>query len=217
MEKFKNIFLPKNPERLAKIKLIFASQNKGKLREIKKILADLKIDIASAREAGITKDIKETGKTFEENAFKKAKIICQKTKAWVIAEDSGLCIKALAGKPGVKTARWAGPDATDEMLVQYTLNKLKNIPQNRRQAYFQTAAVLISPAGKYWIFNGRTDGEISLIPKGKNRVKLPYDRIFIPQGYTKTFAQMSDRQKNELSHRGRAFSKLKKFLKNKVS
>lgn len=193
------------------MKLIIASQNQGKIKEIKSILKSLDIEILTARQIGITEEAIEDSITFEENSLKKARFISKKSGQWAIADDTGICIRALNNAPGVLSARWAG----DKDLAQYTLEKMKNIPKNKRQAYFETAAVLFSPDGQYWTFNGKIDGQIIQKPKGKKRPKLPYDVIFMPNGYTETFAEMADDQKNSLSHRGIAFKKLKNFLEAK--
>lgn len=189
-------------------RLVFATHNKGKVKEMKDILSGLDIEIMSAEEAGIFEDVVEDGETFEENSLKKAKFIAEKTGEWAVADDSGLCIEALGGAPGVYSARWgAGAD-----LAEYTLDKLKNIPAGERAAYFMSSAALCAPDGRHWFFPGRIGGVISLEPRGIDRPKLPYDVIFIPEGHEKTFAEMSDAEKNSLSHRGLAFSQLKKFI-----
>lgn len=194
------------------MKIVLATQNKGKLKEIKRLLSGLDIKMSSALQEGIAEKIKEDGKTFKENALKKARYIAKVTKQWSVADDSGLCIKALNNQPGLKTARWAGVDKRDNDLVAFTLTKMKDIPPGKRQAFFISTVALVSPNGKSLIFEGRVDGKIAQRPRGTKRPSLPYDLIFIPDGFTKTFAQMSDRRKNSLSHRGLAFAKLKKFL-----
>ncbi len=197
-------------------KIIFASNNKGKVKEMKNILNDLVFDVLSMGEIGIHDNIIENGETFFENAKIKAEFVARKTGLWTISDDSGLCIQALNGKPGVYSARWAGVSATDEELVKYTLDKMKNISTNERQAWFETSVVLISPKNEVFNFTGRIDGVITKEALGKMRNKLPYDLIFKPNGYNKTFAQMSDIEKNNLSHRGVAFRKIVGFL-NKIA
>lgn len=189
-------------------RLVFATHNQGKVKEMKDILSGLEIEVLSAEEAGVFEDVVEDGETFEENALKKAKFVAEKTGEWAVADDSGLCISALGGAPGVQSARWSeGAD-----LAEYTLDKLKNIPAEERTAYFRSTAALCAPDGRHWFFQGRIDGEIPLEPRGIDRPKLPYDVIFIPEGYNRTFAEMSDAEKNSLSHRGLAFSCLKEFI-----
>ncbi len=194
------------------MKLIFATHNSGKIKEMKEILSDLPIRVLSAEEAGVFEEPEENGKTFSENALKKAKFVADKTGEWTIADDSGICIDALDGEPGVYSARYAGEGKTDEELINFVLDKIKNIPEGERSSYFATAAVLVSPERQEYVFEGRVNGKISLEKKGIPRPKLPYDVIFIPEGYEKTFAEMSDKKKNSLSHRGKAFRKVKEFL-----
>ena len=193
------------------MKIVFATKNKGKLKEMKDILKELNLELVDMEEAGVNDDIEEDGYTFEENAFKKARVVFEKTKLPVIADDSGLCINTLSGEPGVKTARWAGENATGEDLIIYTIQKLEG--KKDRSAYFKTAAVFIDKAGKSKTFTGKIEGAIPEKPSGKLNPKLPYDVIFIPEGVNKTFAEISKGEKNKMSHRGQAFEKIKKYLK----
>jgi len=197
------------------MKIVFATKNQGKLKEIRAILKDLKIEVLSSDAAGVTKEIIEDKKTLKENALKKARLVAKATGFFALADDSGIFIKKLNGAPGIKSARWAGENAKDSDLVKLTLKKLNKVPANQRQAYFATIAALAAPTGQTRTFTGKVFGTISLAPKGRPRKKLPYDLIFIPQGYKKTFAEMTNQQKNSLSHRGIAFKKLKKFLMSK--
>ncbi len=194
------------------MKLVFATNNLGKLKEMKAILEGLKIDILSVKEVGVILDVVEDGLTFEENALKKARSIAEKSKEWTIADDSGICIEVLDNAPGVFSARWAGENASDEEIVRYTLGKIKDVPEEKRGAWFETAVVLVTPDEKYWVFKGKIEGRVAEISRGKPRSKLPYDLIFIPKGYDRTFAEMSDEEKNSLSHRGLALKQLKEFL-----
>ncbi len=192
-------------------KLVFATRNPGKVKEMHAILKGLDVEILSMEEAGVPDDIIEDGDTFEENARKKAEFVSSKTGEWSLGEDSGICIEALNGAPGIHSARFAGENATGDDLINLTLSKIQGVKD--RHAWFETALVLIAPDKRSWVFNGRVNGTISEIPRGMQRPKLPYDVIFVPEGYTKTFAEMSDEEKNSLSHRGRAFAKLREFLK----
>jgi XTP/dITP diphosphohydrolase len=206
------------------VKLIFATRNPGKIEEMRSLLADAKVEVASAEEAGVMEDVVEDGKTFEENALKKARFVAQKTGQWAVADDSGVCIWALGCMPGVRTARWAGEGASDERLVSYTLEQMKDVPEGKRNAWFESAVALVSPDGpafagasagrQEWVFEGKVEGKIATEPRGVARKKLPYDFLFIPDGYEQTFGEMPEALKNRLSHRGRAFAKLKDFLKS---
>lgn len=192
------------------MKLIFATHNPGKLEEMRALLADLEIEVLSAEEAGVTEDVEEDGETFRANAYKKAKFVADRTRQWTVADDSGICIEALGGQPGVYSARWSGGGE----LAAFTLDKLKNVPEAERQAYFMCVLVLIGPDGVAHTFEGRVDGTIPLEPRGEAHPKLPYDSIFIPSGFDQTFAEMPPEQKNALSHRGQAFLKLRSFLES---
>ena len=175
-------------------------------------MKDLDVEIISADEAGISEDVIEDGKTFEENALKKARFINKKTKEWTMADDSGICVKALEGAPGIYSARWAGEGAPGEEWIRRLLSEMKNVPEGERDAWFETSAVLVAPDRKYWNFVGKVEGKITMEPRGVAHPRLPYDAIFIPKGYDKTFSEMSGEEKNALSHRGQAFRKLKEFL-----
>lgn len=194
-------------------KLIFATHNPGKVIEMKALLGGIDIKIVSMDDAGVHEDVLEDGKTFEENARRKAQFVLTRTGEWSLAEDSGLCIEALGCAPGIHSARWAGEGASEDQMIQYTLKKMENIPEEKRGAWFETALVLVAPDGRQWTFHGKVEGQIATVPRGINRPQLPYDMIFIPEGRNQTFAEMSDTEKNSLSHRGRAFVKLKEFLR----
>lgn len=194
------------------MKLIFATHNIGKVKEIRTLLEGLPVEVMSADEAGVREDVVEDGATFQENALKKARFVAERTGEWAVADDSGVCIEVLGGKPGVHSARWAGEDATDEVMVGHTLRAVEDVPEGKREAWFESAVALVAPDGREWTFVGKVNGCIAIQPRGINRPKLPYDLIFIPEGHDRTFAEMSDVEKNSMSHRGRAFQKLREFM-----
>ncbi|HBO99980.1 MAG: Non-canonical purine NTP pyrophosphatase [Candidatus Uhrbacteria bacterium GW2011_GWF2_41_16] len=194
------------------MKIIFATHNPGKIEEMRVLLADANIEVASAEEVGVLEDVVEDGETFAENALKKARFVVKQTGHWSVADDSGLCVWALGCLPGVRTARWAGEGASDEKLIEHTLETMKEIPEGKRQAWFESSVALVAPDGEEWVFTGKVSGTISTLPRGSAKIKLPYDVLFVPDGYHQTFAEMSDQEKNQLSHRGRAFTQLKTFL-----
>lgn len=196
------------------MRLVFATHNPGKIPEMQAILSGLPSEVCSADDAGVHEDVVEDGQTFAENALKKARFVAKQSGEWAVADDSGLCIAALNGKPGVYSARWAGENVTGDTLVAHTLTALKAIPEGKRQAWFESCAALVAPDGREWTFSGKILGSIPLVPRGTPRPKLPYDTIFIPDGYDRTFAEMSDVEKNSLSHRGKAFGELREFLRN---
>src|SRR6056297_3329717 len=155
-------------------RIIFASFNQGKIQEVREILADLDIEIISAREAGFLSDIKEDGETFQENAYKKAKFISTRVKEPVMADDSGLCIKALNDMPGILSARWAGKNKTGEEIIDFTLEKIKDVPTEKRTAFFKTIVALVFPYREKKFFSGEINGKIIKEKKGKAHPKLPY-------------------------------------------
>ncbi|MBI4437791.1 RdgB/HAM1 family non-canonical purine NTP pyrophosphatase [Candidatus Uhrbacteria bacterium] len=193
-------------------RLIFATHNQGKVKEMRALMERLGLEILSADEAGVHEDPTEDGATFEENALKKARFIVEQTGEWAVADDSGIMIDALDGRPGVHTARWAGENAGDEGLIRHALEELKGVEERRRGASFHSVVALVSPGGEAWAFEGVLSGRITVLPRGTPRPKLPYDLIFQPSGSDRTFAEMSDEEKNAMSHRGQAFQKLKTFL-----
>lgn len=158
---------------------------------MRQLLSDLAIDVLSADEAGVTQDVEEVGETFEENALKKARFVAKQIGQWSVADDSGVTIDALDGRPGVYTARWAGEGASDEQLVAHTLEQLKDVEEGRRGASFHSVVAIVSPEGEEWTFEGIVGGSIVLSPRGTSRKKLPYDVLFCPTGHNRTFAEMS--------------------------
>ncbi len=196
------------------MKIVLATRNPGKLVEIKKMLSGLKLEIVSLEEAGILEDVLEDQNTFAGNALKKAHFAMRKTGLAAVADDSGLCIAALAGAPGVLSARWAGENASGKDMVAHALLQIKDVPEGKRQAYFESAVAYVLPGGEEKIFTGRVDGKIALAGRGTALPKLPYDLIFIPDGQDLTFAEMDESKKNQISHRGRAFKEFREFLED---
>lgn len=194
------------------MRLVFATHNTGKLAEMRELLNGIDIEVLSAEEACVHEEPVEDGETFEENALKKARFVAEKTGEWAVADDSGICIQALGGKPGVNSRRWAGEDVSDTKLAQFTLEKMRHVSEGERDAWFESAVVLVSPDGKHWTFGGVIQGTLSMELRGKALPNLPYDLIFIPEGHARTFAEMPAEEKNSMSHRGQAFLELKKFL-----
>ena len=189
-------------------KIIIASNNKGKISELKELLEPLNIEVLSQKEAGINMEIEEIGTTFSENASIKALAIFNMKKIPVIADDSGLEIDFLGGKPGVYTARFLGKDTPYVDKHKKTLEMLKNAKDEERTARFVCAICYIDENGEKHIFEEKCEGKIAYEPKGTNG--FGYDPIFEYNG--KTFAEMTNEEKNEISHRGKALKKLIKFL-----
>lgn len=195
--------------------LILATHNQGKVKELKNLLASLPIKVIGAQEAGVTDDVEEDGDTLEANALKKAAHVASITHQWAMADDSGLFIKALNNAPGMFSSRWAGLDFPREQLPDFLLHKIAGIPKQDRTAYWECGLVLVSPTGEHWTFKGRVSGHIATEQHGQPRPNMPYDTIFLPEGETRTMAEMNEREKNAISHRGRAIAKLKEFITKK--
>ena len=192
--------------------VIIASNNKGKIFEMKEKLKKFNIEVLSQKEAGVNIEIEETGTTFEENAVLKAEAIFKLTNKPVIADDSGLEIDALNGEPGVYSHRYAGDNATDEDRMNKVLNLIKDVPEKERTARFRCVLCYIDNEENKHIFEGISEGKIGFEPKGNNG--FGYDPIFVYDN-NRTFAEMTNEEKNQVSHRGRAVSKFIDYISSK--
>ncbi len=189
------------------MEIIIATGNAGKVREFKRMLEPLGYTVFSQKEKGITVDVEETGDTFAENALIKARAVWKQAHTAVIADDSGLCVDALNGRPGVYSARYAGENATDADRNKKLLEELNGV--ENRSAHFTCAIAYISADGKERVFEGICPGTIGLEPKGSDG--FGYDPLFYWQD--KTFGEMSAEEKDAVSHRGRANRMLETYLK----
>lgn len=192
------------------MKVLVASNNKGKLKEFNKILGELGIECISMNDAGIDIDVEETGTTFLENAKIKAEAIYKIAKIPTVSDDSGLCVDALGGEPGVYSARYAGEHGNDEKNNEKLLANLKNIPPEKRTARFMSVVYLVLDDNTAISAQGTAEGFIIDEPKGENG--FGYDPIFFSPTLGKTFAQASVEEKNAISHRGSALRELKRKL-----
>ena len=193
------------------MKLILATNNEHKVREFKEILGDYFDEMITLKEANITHETVEDGKTFKENALKKAREITEITGLPALADDSGLCVLSLNGEPGVMSARYASCDdanATDQANRDLLLKNMEGITD--RRAYFACAIALTMPDGTSYETEGKFWGEITFEEKGENG--FGYDNLFFVPEYNMTSAQMSPEQKNSMSHRGKALRELTKLL-----
>lgn len=181
------------------MKIIAATKNKNKLREFGEILKDF--EIISQEEAGVDIDVEETGTTFEENSYLKAKAIYDITGITTIADDSGLCVDALNGEPGVYSARYGGEGYDDKGRVQLLLKNMKNVPSEERTARFVCVITLVGDEGVLTA-RGECEGRIDYEPKGENG--FGYDPVFYVDRFEKTLAEVTPEEKNSISHRGKA-------------
>ncbi len=188
-------------------KLVFASNNAHKLAEIRSILAG-RVEVVSLSDIDCHDDIPETADTLEGNALIKARHIWEHYGLYCFADDTGLEVEALDGAPGVYSARFAGEKATFEDNISLLLERLKGVPAPRR-ADFRTVIALIDEYGTH-LFEGSIAGEITEERLGGQG--FGYDPVFLPEGQTKTFAQLTESEKNSMSHRGRAIQKLASYL-----
>ena len=186
-------------------KLVFATNNLNKLKEIRSAISHF--EIIGLSDIAIIEDIPETGNTLKANALQKAKYIYDKTALDCFADDTGLEIEALDGNPGVYSARYAGPECDSEANMQKVLRKLDG--SENRKAQFKTVVALIID-GKEFFFDGKVEGQILKFKTGTDG--FGYDPIFQPNGFNESFAEMSMKQKNEISHRGIAIRKLIEYL-----
>ncbi len=183
--------------------LLIATNNRGKLDELKLIFAGLPCSIVSPADIGLDLEIDETGATFEENAALKSIAFAKAGGLLTLADDSGLEVEALGGEPGVRSARYAGENASDSERVDYLLSKMKNVPEGKRQARFRSVIAITTPQDIHTEFSsGECHGTITFEPKGENG--FGYDPVFLLPRLGKTMAELPKDIKNELSHRGMA-------------
>ncbi|ERN52457.1 XTP/dITP diphosphatase [Alkalihalophilus marmarensis] len=189
-----------------KNQIIIATKNKGKVREFEQMFANDGYQVTSLFEYEEIPDIEETGKTFAENAVLKAETLAKALNQKVIADDSGLVIDALDGRPGVYSARYAGEEKSDKANNEKVLNEMKDIPSEDRTARFVCTIAVASPGEPTYVVEGTCEGIIALEPAGANG--FGYDPIMFLPGFEKTMAQLSPQEKNQISHRARALEKL---------
>ncbi|KXZ16772.1 non-canonical purine NTP pyrophosphatase [Bacillus nakamurai] len=189
---------------------IIATHNPGKVKEFKEILEPKGYSVYSLAEIGFTEDIEETGQTFEENAILKAEAVAKAVNKMVIADDSGLSVDNLGGRPGVYSARYAGESKDDTANIEKVLSELKGIEKEQRTARFRCALAVSRPGQETKTVEGHVEGYIAKEPAGNNG--FGYDPIFIVKDKDKTMAQLTSAEKNKISHRADALKKLSKLL-----
>lgn len=194
-------------------RVIFATGNAGKIKEIQQILADTGFEVLSMKQAGVNAQIAEDGKTFEENAMIKAETVAEACgrKAIVMADDSGLVIDALGGEPGVYSARYMGEDTPYSIKNAAIIKRLENVPDCERTARFVCAIAAVLPDGTRLLTRGTIEGIIGYEERGSNG--FGYDPIFYVPKLGKSTAELSEEEKNRISHRGKALRLMKEELK----
>lgn len=191
-------------------KIVFATTNEGKVKEIKEILAGFPIEVVSMKEMNITADIEENGVTFEENSLIKARKVSKLTGLPAMADDSGLEVDYLNGEPGIYSARYLGRDTDYNYKNNYIIEKLKNVKDEERSAKFVCVISLVLPDGREFVKKGVMEGRIGYEIKGENG--FGYDPIFYLPEYGKTSAEISNEEKNKISHRGKALRAMKELI-----
>lgn len=185
------------------MQLLIATRNPHKLAEIKAIMSLPGLTLVGAHEiSGLPTEVLEDGDTFEANALKKARTLCRASGLWTLADDSGLEVEVLNNAPGVYSARYAGSDGDDAANNKKLLRQLSGYPRPR--ARFRCALALCAPDGRHWHLDGICAGYITQQPRGQHG--FGYDPLFIPDGYTQTFAELESDIKNKISHRAQALT-----------
>ncbi len=198
-------------------RLVVASHNRAKAAEIQRILfgEGLEFEVVSLADFPEVTLPAETGRTFAENALLKAAHAAEATRLPAVADDSGLEVDALNGEPGIRSARYVGEDATDQDRCEKVLTLLRDTPDDRRTARFRCAAACAEPSGVTLLAEGTCEGRIAHEPRGFGG--FGYDPIFVPEGESRTMAQLTPEEKHAISHRGRAFRELARLLRERVA
>jgi XTP/dITP diphosphohydrolase len=192
----------------AAAKLVLATRNAAKLAELSRILADghVPVDLVTLADYPDMPEVAETGRTFAENALLKARAVAAFTGLPAVADDSGICVDALNGMPGVLSARWSGAHGDDEANLRLVLGQLADVPAGQRGAHFACAAALVLPSGPGHVTEGTVHGSLTDAPRGVNG--FGYDPIFVPDSSDLTTAEMDPADKDKISHRARALRAL---------
>ncbi len=193
------------------IKLLIATRNEGKLREYEQLLAGLPMTLTFLSRERILGEVEETGETFSQNAILKAEEYARISGLLTLADDSGLEVDALGGEPGIHSARYAGPGASDEERYQLLLERMQNVPREERVARFRCVIAAAEPAGRVHTTEGTYEGLIAFSPQGERG--FGYDPIFYLPECDKTMAQLPPEVKNRISHRARAAQRIWPILK----
>ncbi len=195
------------------MKILLATKNTGKIKEMNRIFSDSGVEFIGLDTLDHVPDVVEDGRTYHENAMKKAMTCYNAASMPTLAEDSGLEVDALDGAPGIFSARFAGEDATDRENNEKLLSLLRGIPREKRTARFVSVLCLVVDGTPYF-FEGEVQGHILDHPRGESG--FGYDPLFVPEGYSRTFAELGEEVKNRISHRAEAMRRLKDFLEEKL-
>lgn len=193
-------------------RIVLATRNKNKIEEIKTILSDLRIEILTLNDFPEMPELKEDGSTFQDNSFQKAQTVLRYTKTPALADDSGLEVFYLNGRPGIRSARYAGDRVTDEENNEKLLGEMRGVPPRRRRAQFRAVLTLVGN-GYSETTEGICAGRLAESPRGTNG--FGYDPIFIPDGFPRTYAELTAEEKNRISHRAKALAKMKEILQHR--
>jgi XTP/dITP diphosphohydrolase len=193
-------------------KLLLATRNQHKKRELQELLSGIEVDVLTLEDLKPMAEVEEDGATFEANAVKKAWETAKQSGLLSLADDSGLEVDALQGRPGVHSARFAGEGASDEANNAKLLELLQDVSDDERTARFVCVIALCDPSGTLHTVRGECEGSIIRIPSGSGG--FGYDPLFVPRGYDQTYAQLSALAKNSISHRGAALKKIQPALTN---
>jgi len=191
-------------------KVLIASKNEGKIKEFRKMLAPYGTEVLSLNDLPDAPNVEETGATFQENARLKAEAIAERYQCLAIADDSGLAVDALGGRPGICSARYAGEEKDDRKNIEKVLKELEDVPMNERSARFVCVLAVSRPGSKTVFAEGECRGLITTAPRGEGG--FGYDPIFYIPEMNKTFAELTSEEKNAISHRARALKNLEKLL-----
>lgn len=196
------------------MKVVLATRNQHKVVELRRILASahLDVELVGTDDFPDLPDVPETGSTFAANSLLKAHDVARRTGCIAIADDSGLCVDALNGMPGILSARWAGSHGDDAANLALVLAQIADVPPQRRGAAFHCAAAVATPEGDERVVEGVLAGALTEAPRGENG--FGYDPIFVPTGYVLTTAELTPQEKDAISHRGQAFRALVPVLRD---
>lgn len=191
--------------------VLIATRNQGKIKEIRDLVRELPVEFRSLADVDSAPDVIEDGETFEANALKKAREVADATGMVTLADDSGLCVDALGGRPGVQSARYGGEGASDQEKCSRILLEMDQVPDERRSARFVCVLALVYPGGEERLFRGECAGRITREPRGD--AGFGYDPVFFFEEAGCTFAEMDRQSKNAVSHRGRALEAFAGYLR----